>query len=171
MNYSFNVGDNVVYGGNGVCKIARIEEMSFFNAMPEEYYVLEPVFGGQSSTMFVPSSNEIMMAKMKPVISREEAEEILLHMKDNPMEWPEEKNVRKETFSKILLSGDRKSILSLIVTITQYQMARESEGKRLNLQDEKFLEDAKKIMKTEVAVAFGIDISEVDQLLQKYWTE
>ena len=107
MEYS--VGETVVYGGSGVCEISEIKDVAFGRERPQKYYVLNPLFSKQDSTVYVPFNNEKLVAKMQPIISREEALELISEVKNNECEWIEDRNLRKETYSSYLSSGTRKS--------------------------------------------------------------
>ena len=150
---SYNIGDNVVYGGNGVCKVTEIKEMSFFNEAPKKYYVLEPIFSKQSSTMYVPLDNEVMVAKLHPVMGRAEAMDLIKSLADNKVEWIDDKNVRKDTYNSIVTRGTREEIMGVIKAVLTHQAMLNSEGKRLNMQDEKALVDAENRMNAELALA------------------
>ena len=69
----FNVGDLIIYGGTGVCRVKDITHPDF--GMPEDrlYYILEPVY--QAGTIYAPVDNGKVY--MRPVISEEEANELI----------------------------------------------------------------------------------------------
>ena len=71
----FKIGERVLYGAEGVCEIIDITEKRF-NEVSALFYVLKPSFSN-SSTFFVPSENEKLTSKMKPVISLEEIQKII----------------------------------------------------------------------------------------------
>ena len=58
----FRVGECVIYGSSGACRIADVRQESFTGA-PREYYVLVPLSGG--SSVFVPTDNEQLVARMR----------------------------------------------------------------------------------------------------------
>lgn len=62
----YRVNDTVVYGAQGVCRIADITKRDI-GGMPMDYYVLKPVYD-DNSTLFVPISNDKLTAKMRPDI-------------------------------------------------------------------------------------------------------
>ena len=51
----FNIGDCVMYGTSGLCKIIDIRKENF-GGKPEEYYILELVFD-QSTVIYAPLEN------------------------------------------------------------------------------------------------------------------
>ena len=79
-------GETVVYGGSGVCQIDDIRDISFYHERPQKYYVLKPLFVKQSQTVYVPMNNEKLTAKIQPVISREEALELIHGINDNEID-------------------------------------------------------------------------------------
>ena len=157
----FNIGDNVVYGGNGVCSITEIKDMSFFNEPAKSYYVLKPIFAKQASVMYVPLDSEVMVAKLIPVIGKEEAMSLIESLPTNNIEWIDDKNLRKDTYNSIVNKGTRMEIMGVIKAVLTRQAELVNEGKRLNMQDEKTLTDAENRMNAELALALDMDPEEV----------
>lgn len=163
----YTIGDTVVYGGNGVCKVSEIEMKNLFGDGEEEYYVLTPLFLRQASTLYVPVNNTKMTSKIKPVISRSEADELVKNMPNIITDWIEDKNKRKDTFSHLINFGTREDIIGIINLIEQHRDMLSADGKKLNMQDEKILNDAEKRMNGEFAVAFNIMPEQVPSFIQK----
>ena len=62
----FTVGDAVVYGTQGVCRISEITEMTVAKVV-RSYYVLVPVYS-EKTTLYVPVDNEeVVKSRMRPV--------------------------------------------------------------------------------------------------------
>ena len=57
----FQVGDVIIYGVQGVCKIEETEEKNVGGAA-RTYFVLKPV-EDQGSTIYVPTDNELVLKK------------------------------------------------------------------------------------------------------------
>ena len=155
------IGDTVVYGGNGVCEIEDIRDIRYGRERPQKYYVLKPLFVRQSMTLFVPCNNEALTSKITPVISKDEAMGLIRDISEVSTEWIEDRNERKDVFSGKIASGDRRSIIEVIRTITAHKEELAKEGKTLNMQDEKFLTDALQRMNAEFAVALGMNVDQV----------
>lgn len=159
MEYS--VGETVVYGGSGVCEISEIKDVQFGRERPQKYYILKPLFVNQAMVVYVPMKNEKLVAKMQPIISRDEAMDLIKEINSMNIDWIDDRNARKDTYNDILSSGDRKEIISVIRAIVARREALEEEGKTLNMQDEKILYEAEKRMNAEFAVALDMNIDEV----------
>ena len=164
---TFSKGETVVYGGSGVCEIDDIKDVRFYHERPQKYYILKPLFVNQAQVVYVPYNNEKLTAKIKPVITKKEALELIHNIDDNNVEWVEDRNARKELFNGLLSSGDRKDIIDLISTISARRKQLEDEGKSLNQQDEKILTDAQRRMDAEFAVALGLDVHQIPEFIQE----
>lgn len=164
---SFSKGETVVYGGSGVCEIDDIKDVRFYHERPQKYYILKPLFVNQAQVVYVPYNNEKLTAKIRPVITKKEALELIHNIDDNNVEWVEDRNARKELFNGLLSSGDRKDIIDLISTISARRKQLEGEGKSLNQQDEKILTDAQRRMDAEFAVALGLDVHQIPEFIQE----
>ena len=161
------IGDTVVYGGNGVCKVDAIQDIRMGHERPQKYYVLKTLFVRQTVTVFVPINNEKLTAKIQPVISKEEALDLIDNIDLGRGEWIEDRNERKTRFSEMLGSADRKEIISLIGIISKHKEDLAKDGKSLNMQDEKYLNDACHRMNSEFAVALDMNIDEVPGFIRE----
>ncbi len=166
----YTIGDTVVYGGNGVCKVSEIEMKNLFGDGEEEYYVLTPLFLRQASTLYVPVNNEKMTSKIKPVISRNEARELVKNIPNIVVDWIEDKNKRKDTFAHLINFGTREDIIGIINLINEHREKLSADGKKLNMQDEKILNEAEKRMNGEFAVAFNIMPDQVPSYIHNLMT-
>ena len=75
MRKLFNIGDMVVYGSQGVCKIDAIQEKQIGKAVMN-YYVLKPVFN-ENTSVFVPVENATLTSKMQDLLTRSQAKELI----------------------------------------------------------------------------------------------
>ncbi len=72
-------GDYISYGGHGVCQIADVRSMDFGSG-EQEYLVIEPIASG-GATIYLPSSNQTVQTRMRPVLTREEIDVIISSVK------------------------------------------------------------------------------------------
>ena len=80
-------GEMVIYGTEGVCRIAGTESMKV-GGTRAEYYVLKPVYR-KNATVFVPKENERLVAKMRRVLSAEEIDRLLGAAAQEEVAWVE----------------------------------------------------------------------------------
>ena len=77
----YQIGDRVVYGMHGVCNVADLEKRSV-DGKQVIYLVLEPT-GQQGSRYLVPTHNQAAMAKVRPLLHREDLEGIFSFRAEN----------------------------------------------------------------------------------------
>lgn len=155
----FKVGDTVLYGATGVCKIdsAVIREIG---REKKEYLVLLPI-SQEKSTVFVPTDNPVLLQKMRKILSKKEIGDIIESVSSLPDIWEEDEVRRRERYSEIICGGDRKQIVLLIRTLYTVRNMRQAEGKRLHMVDERYLSEAERLLCDEFSVVLGIERSQV----------
>lgn len=122
--------------------------------------MLKPV-SQDKSTVFVPTDNEALRAKMRKILTADEIDAIIAEVKTLPDVWEENDVLRREKYSEIIHSGDRKRVMLLIRTLYTVQQQRYKEGKRLHLSDERFLAEAERLLYDEFSTVLGIKNSDV----------
>ena len=156
----FACGEYVVYGCHGVCVIADIEAKKV-NKNTIEYYVLEPM--EQPGTRFyVPSQNAVVAAKMQPLLSKQELDDILASGAVNDDFWISDENQRKQRYRELITSMDRVALLSMVHTLYKHKARQLAAGHKFHICDENFLRDAKKLLDCEISCVLGIPQSEVE---------
>jgi len=160
----FDVGETVLYGTEGVCRVDRVECVNMGDG-PREYYVLKPVFR-PGNTVFVPASSEKLTHRMRKILSAQEIQEIINGVCAEEMCWSENENERKNRYGQILESGDRRACLNMIKTLYLRKHAAGARGKKLHLCDEAFLKDAERLLCDEFGLVLGIEPDKVPAYIQ-----
>ena len=161
------IGDKIMYGAVGVMTIVDIREESIGD-VSRSYYVLRPTLARSDSLTFVPVDNEKLVSFMRPLLTREEILAILHSAKDiAPVEWVNENRARQDVFKKIMESGDRIKIISMIHAINESAIRREAEGKKNFLSDENARAKAFKLLHSEISVVFDIPEEEVAEFVNR----
>lgn len=155
----FEMGQNVLYGTEGVCRIERIESMKV-GGKKAHYYVLKPIFR-EGATIYVPMDNADLTGKMRPVLSKEEIDGMLCTVTEEEVGWIEDANERKIEYGRILVSGDRCHVVRLVRTLYLHQQELRSAGKHLRIGDDQLLRDAEKLLGDEFALVLQIPQREV----------
>lgn len=162
----FELGQTVLYGTEGVCIIDRIEQMKV-NRVRTKYYVLKPVHR-DGATVFVPMDNELLLAKMRPILSREEIDTILTHVHDDEVAWIEDHNERKQVFQSILGTGNCTQILRMLRTLYLRRQQLIERGKHLRSSDDQILRDAEKLLDDEFAWVLQIPRQQVSAYVRSH---
>lgn len=160
----FSVNEKIHYGGSGVCVIQEITTMRFGRSR-ERYYVLKPVYQN-SSVIYVPVENQQLVAKMRPVLSREEVDRLIDDMPDIPTAWEEDPQARKASFDALLRSNQCRDLIILIKTLHAHKERRQADGKTLHVADETFLREAQRLLYDEFAGALELQPAQVQAYIE-----
>ena len=158
----FCIGQTVLYGTNGVCKIKDIT-MKSVGKLKMEYYVLKPL-GADASTLFVPTANEALVKKIRPVLSEDEIRRILCDGQDCE-DWNDNKIERSEHFKEIIASGDSAELVRLIRLLRLHAQQQVAKGKRLHISDERFLKEAEKMVCGEFSMVLNVSRDDVIEMI------
>lgn len=161
----YQIGDNVIYGVHGVCKIVDTEER-VVDRKKVSYLVLQPV--EQNGARFlVPSQNPAAMAKLSPVMTKEELDALLRSPDVCRDCWIEDENLRKQHYRTLITSGDRTSLLCMVRTLHIRRLSLKAAGRKFHLCDENFLRDAQKLLEGEFSLILGITPEQVAEYVLK----
>lgn len=161
----YQIGQQVLYGIHGVCSISAIEPMRF-GKTKADYYILQPI-AQPDSKYYIPVGSEAAVAKLRPLMTREEILELLHSESVRQDVWVADENQRKLRFRELLSNGDRSEILSMIYCLHQHKNEQLSMGRKFHQCDEGFLKDAEKLMNAEFSHVLGIEPSQVAACILK----
>ncbi len=151
----FRINDVVVYGSQGVCEIVDIEEKKI-DGTSKCYFVLKPK-ADRGATFYVPTWNENAWGKMRKVMTKKDIDASIDAMPTKVPTWIANENERKETYKRILASGDQAAIISMVQALFIHKKEREAEGKRLHMSDELFMKDAEQLLYNEWQYVLNVD--------------
>ena len=161
----FEVGDRVLYGSHGVCRVTALEERKIDRKIVT-YLALVPE-GQPGASYLVPTLNAAAMAKLCPILSREELERLLTSDEIRHGEWTKDGNQRKLLYRELLGSGDRVRLLQMVSALYRYKETRIAEGKKFHQSDDGFLRDAEKLICSEICCVMAMDIQQARAYLRE----
>lgn len=161
----FQVGDLIVYGTTGVCRVEKIGKPDFSGAADGvDYYTLAPFYSA-SSKIFTPCDNQKIV--MRPIMTKKEAEELIEEIDTiGTVVVPDERK-REEQYKELMKTGDARKFVSIIKTIHIRKRERLSEGKKITTSDEKYFQLAEDKLYGELAIVLEIDKKEVKGFLSR----
>ena len=160
----YQIGQRVVYGACGVCRVAEQKEEK-----GKQYLVLEPE-GQDNSRYFVPLTNPAAMNKLRPMLTREEMENLLSFARNSGAAWISEENQRKQLYRELISGGDRQRLMGTVCSLYRYKASRAAEGKKCHICDDLFLKDAEKLLAGEISAVLGIEMEQAKQYLRTQLT-
>ena len=159
----YEVGQYIIYGYEGVCKVDGIGPVEIKGAQKDvNYYTLSPVY--QNGKIYVPVDSQ---AYSRPVITKEEAQALIADIPNIPYEIFENSNPRLlgEHYQGFLKSNDCRELLRVIRSIHAKGQNAAGKGRRLGQVDERCFKQAEEKLHGELAVALGISIHEVKKFI------
>lgn len=161
----YSVGEIVIYGGEGVCKIDKIDKMNISGLKNDKlYYYLTPLF--RNGTIYAPIDTPV---RMRYAVSKEEAEDLINRIPEIPAETFTNVNVRllSEHYQNIIKSYECEDLVKVIKSIEAKRNILLEKGKRLGSVEERFLTRAEDMLWGELSVSLGIDKDKVDSYIRE----
>ena len=102
MAETYQKGEYIRYACNGVCLVddVRLDRLTK-KEPPKEFYILKPV-SNPASTLFVPTGNATLVAKMSRLPDREELDALILATREEPLDWIDDRKIRLASFQTLL---------------------------------------------------------------------
>lgn len=161
----FKVGELIVYGGEGVCRVEAIgaAPLPLLDA-DKTYYTLQPLY--RSGLIYAPTD---VAVPMRPVIDRAEAEKLILGIRDLDESKPQQTSLREKTaLYRSYLSGYACADLILLIRLLHAQNRHaQAQGRRQGQTEERFMRRAKELLYGELAVALSIQPDEVEDVIAR----
>ena len=161
----YSLGEKVIYGVQGVCVVTDLEHRTI-DGKQVTYLVLEPP-EQSGSRYLVPTHNAAAMAKVRPILSPEELEAMLVSGKGRTDVWIAEEGRRKQSYKELITSNDREQLSCMVAALYRHRAALTAAGKKIHMSDDNFLRDAEKILSGEIAAALNQTPSDALKYLRK----
>lgn len=160
----FKIGEYVVYGMNGVCRVEEIGPMSLSGIDSNKvYYTLLPLYT-KGSRVFTPVDNQKVV--MRPVISKQDACNLIDEMKNvEQIEVADDKH-RELAYKEALKSCDCRELIRIINTVVKRKEERLAQGKKMSACDERYLKQAQDSLYGEFAVSLKMEKDEVEDYIE-----
>lgn len=154
----FEIGDKIVYPNHGAGTIDSVEKKEFLGE-EKDYYILKMPIG--SMDISIPISN-INKMNIREVISKEEGDEIIKILDQEPTEMPSNWNVRYRENQEVIKTGDIFEIARMVRNLTDLD-----NEKGLSTTEKKLLNRARRIMASELVMAGSLDKDEAEKMLDE----
>lgn len=161
----FQVGEFIIYGNNGVCRVAEIGNLNSPGISKERiYYTLEP-YRCAGSRIFTPVDND--KVTIRPVISKEEAMDLIDDINNIEALWIIDEKHRELNYKEAVLKCDCRELVKMIKTIYQRKQERISTGKKAIASDEKYFHIAEENFYNELSVSLEMSREAVEKFVQE----
>ena len=157
----FKKNDFVINTNNGICKIQDIVAMNL-SGTTKDYYLLIPV-SEQTAKVYIPV--DMAENRIRHVITKDEAWEIIKGIPDIESTWIENEKEREKTYKDALSSRDPKRLIGIIKTLYLRKKERTEAGKKNTAVDERYFKLAENQLHSELAFALGEDKQHIHNLI------
>lgn len=159
----FEIGEYIIYGNTGVCKVGEVTKMAAPGAEGDKlYYTLEPVYD-KGCRLFTPVDNQ--KVKMRPVLTKEEADELIMRIAEiDTLRVGDEKN-REQVYKDAIRTCNCVEWVRMIKTLYIRKESRLAAGKKVTSSDAKYLHMAEESLYGELSVVMGIPKDEVEEYI------
>lgn len=160
----YQVGDFVIYGSSGVCKVSAIgtPEMRYTDKT-KSYYTLIPLYS--TEIIYTPVDTKVFM---RPILSQKEAETLIQQIPLIHGKTVEGKTqlLLSDQYQMSFQSHNCNDLICLVKTIYAKTSKAKSQGKKPAQVDEKYRKRAEDLLYGELAVALNIGKDEVEDYLK-----
>jgi len=157
----FNIGDLIVYSGQGICRVDDICDQTYAG-VTRTYYVLHPLENSHHLTINTPIENDQTSLMMK-LIGQEEAEKILESFNSEGIDWIEKPQLRNQVYKDILKTGNRMEIAKVANSLLRKKHLVEKERKKFPENDSNLLRHIENILFKELATALNTSFAAISE--------
>lgn len=159
----FNIGDYIVYAGEGVCRVETIGPVPVaYMDQSKSYYTLNPVY--HSGVIYAPTDAK---ARMRPMLTTEEAHMLIDGIPDMPAhyELPTDPKLVAAKYKNYLQTYDCINLLHLIRIIYARREEACALGRGYGQTDDRYFKRAKELLYGELALALDIPVDQVENTI------
>lgn len=158
----YAIGDTVFYGAHGICKIKDIQEQQF-HGTNQPYYTLKSALY-PSMILYHPVHTKD--SRLKKIISKEYALQIIDCFRFPADEWQERNTARSQLFKAAVASADHLKIAQFLNTILRKQLEITEQSKKLAAQDTQMMQQVSTILFDELSLALNIPKDKITKQIE-----
>ncbi|NCB51656.1 MAG: hypothetical protein EOM54_07235 [Clostridia bacterium] len=166
MNKVFKVGDLILYGSTGVCRVTDITTRDFSGMYKDQlFYILIPLY--KDCVISTPVNTTKIF--MRPIISKDEAERLVDMIPTIRTEVCHSRVLREltEHYEASLKTHDCAELFELTMSIYAKKQEVEQQKRKFGAIDEKFMKRAEELLFGELAAALNIPKDSVPDYIAK----
>lgn len=161
----FSIGDLVIYGGEGVCRVEHIGAPSFSQYdSAQAYYSLQPLY--RTGTVMTPVETRVLM---RPIMTADDADAFIAQLSAVPAADIPSGNPRlaKDCYHQCVMSYDCGQIASLIKALVIKRAYALANRKKISQLDERYLKRAREHLYGELAAALDMERDDMEDYIKK----
>ena len=165
----FEVGEFIMCGGHGVCRVASITGNPIDKLdKKRKYYILEPVFE-KGSTIYTPVDNEKVV--MRRILDEKGAKDLIEKIPGIETVWIKEEKTREQMYKEAIRTYNCHSLVRIIKTLYLRRQDRVMQGKKVLSSDEYYLKKEEELLYSEMSIALSIPKENVEEYINEEITK
>lgn len=154
----FDIGEYVVFGTDGVCKVESIGPLDIEGVSKEKiYYTLSPFGRVGNGKIFAPVESKRVV--IRKILTKDQVTSLIARIKDIAAIEIENEKKREDTYKQIMQSCDCEKLIGLLKQITIRREERLAAGKKLPAVDERYYNMAENSLYSEFSLPLNMDKS------------
>lgn len=160
----FQKGELIIYGKTGVCRVEDIVMLDNLFDTEKLCYQLLSLYGKE--TIYIPVDTNVFM---RPVLTKEEAEELIEKIPSIPEDDCNVANqrLRGEHYRTFFTTHQCEDLICIIKSLYHKNQSRTVGGHRLDRTDQQYFKQAEELLHGELAVSLNIPYAEVSDYIKK----
>ena len=154
----YQVGDYLVYGMEGICRVEAVGRPKL-SGVPRDrlYYTLTPL--GKTDSIYIPVDTEVFIRRP---LTRGEAEALLSSLEQIRVceDMPADARLLAPYYQQIIASHDCERLLQLYKTIYRKQQALTGSRRSLSVTDMRYWKQAENLLFGEISFVLGVSYAE-----------
>ena len=156
----FDVGEHIVYGTSGICRVEEICSSPYDKKDTRMYYLLIPVHNPMGSTIYTPVDND--RVPMRRLMTSEEIEALIEAIpKIELVQVPAEKQ-RREIYRTTVYALRPEGYISVMKTVNRRREELAAARKHFPVSDMEYGRLAKHLLYSELAHVLGMKEENVE---------
>lgn len=160
----YSIGEKIIYGSEGVFTVHDYSASPVDKNDTRKFYILHPIHGPAGNIIYTPVDNSNV--KMRTVMSREEAIELIDSIPSIPLLTVEREKNRRETYRLALATASVDKYVSIIKTVMARRAEMLENKKRLSESDSDYEKKAKFCLHGELAIALDMPFESVEEYIK-----
>ena len=161
----FEVGEYIVYGVNGICRVEDICASPYDAADTRQYYLLVPVHNPMASTIYTPVNNE--RVPMRRLMTAEEIHALIYAMPGIALLTVPVEKQRREIYRTTIGSLSPEGYVSVIKTVHRRREELTAAHKHFPVSDLEYGRLAKHLLYSECAHVLGLEEDGMESYIEE----
>lgn len=161
----FAIGEYIVYGINGICRVDAIGPSPYDPGDPRTYYLLVPVNNPMGSTIYTPVDND--RVPMRALMTEVDVAALMNELSQiEPLSVPAEKQ-RREIYRTVIATLRPEGYVQVIKTVRRRRVELSAAHKHVPMTDLEYERLARHLLCDEIARVMGETEAEVEAKLME----